>query len=771
MVEADAESWPKPSSPVASAPGTPPVETQSASSTHGQDDVATPVTAASRVPSSSPAPVSPAAADTTGAPPSPSHMRSPDSDWVTTNSSPSPKPTKSPSPDSNAASGPVAGPSGNPASYPYPRAHPGSSHAQPHPTCQPGEEQQQQCEQSPSPSPWPESPNSNASQRAPSCAAPPLPPGFLFTPTPAGPPPGTGLYILTSAPHPYPDPPITLYPPPQAYPATHLQFHPSHQPPPAPLAPHPQAQASAEAQAEALYKQIYRHGYGQAHTSHHLPPVYIHEAQPPPPVPMPAPGRSPEFDAPFGFYRSPGKNPTVPPKPKFYPPSSKPLFLPKARVTSSPNEPRWWAIAQSTGEHPQSQGQQQGQPQAERQSPFHGEPQPQGPVQFHGQPQYLIGFGQPRGRAPAKPKEKPIKIIHHEPPPPPPPRPKQLQQLPPPYLPPHLQAQAEAEAEARYKEIYGPRHSQAALQRKAQAQAQAEAYSQASARQWKHIFRPLPALQQHTQAYAQNQPPQLLAPSQVPAYQIHGLPYGQNAGAGYQGQYSLPINSLGSGERRYQCDFLDCTRSFARNHDLNRHRRSHYPDMSFGCEKCGKRFTRRDALRRHVSVAAKCGGDPNNPVEISSSPSPAPPEEATGNSNGAPSVPSATRNGSINRARSPSVLSDMERNRDQPSTSARKRNRCQEPEDGDGPEYDRDYRPHANTQGVNQAGSSPIRQSQRQRTDPSDHKQRQKGLQNRWIIGTSANDGTAAETEAEAAVPDASDKNIGAASGACPRHE
>ncbi|KAH7628023.1 hypothetical protein B0T09DRAFT_310604 [Sordaria sp. MPI-SDFR-AT-0083] len=809
----------RPSSPVASAPGTPPVGTQSASSTNGEDVATTPVAAVSGgVPSSTPAPVSPATvADITSPPPSPSHMRSPgsdysnSSDWVTTDSSPSPNPTISPSPDSDAD--------------PHPRTYSGSSYSQPHTTRPPGEEQLY--ELSPSPSPWPESSNSDDSQRAPSYAAPP--PGFLFTPAPTRPPPGTGLYIITSAPHPYTDPPIPVYPAPQLYPAPHPQghpgphphAHPSHhlppvyiheaQPPPPPppppplppippLVPPPQAQVQAEAQAEAQYKQIYGLGHAQARSSQHLPPVYIHEAQPPPPPPVPPPGKNPQYDAPFGFYRSPGKDPTERPKPKFYPPSSKPLFVPTVRVVNSRskrNEPRWWGAAQK---QQQQKGQPQGQPQKQPQA--REQPQPQGHPQFHGQPQHFIGFGQPRGGRPPKHQENPIKIIYHEPLP----RSRSLQQFPAPTrLSPHLQAQAEAEAkarykeiygmghaqaqtkaqaeaeaEARYKEIYGPGYSQLARQRDSEAQGQAAAYTQASARQWEHIYRPIPALQ-NTQAYTQNRPPQVLAPGQVPAYQIHGPRYGngngQSAGGGYHGQQGPPIAAMipvtmipiTGEERRYQCNFLDCAQRFARKHDLNRHRRSHFPDRPFGCEKCGKRFARQDALKSHISLAAKCGGnDPKNPVEISSSPSPSPspspaPEQAsasasaTGNNpnGGLWHVPSsAIRNDSqTRRARSPSVevISDTERNH-RGRRSGRKRKRAQEPMiDGEDPDYDRDYRPPANIQNLNQAGSSSL--------------QRQREPQNRWVIGTSvsANYVSGAETEAAAAAGQAAAEATSAA--------
>ncbi|KAF8323741.1 hypothetical protein DL93DRAFT_2033599, partial [Clavulina sp. PMI_390] len=52
----------------------------------------------------------------------------------------------------------------------------------------------------------------------------------------------------------------------------------------------------------------------------------------------------------------------------------------------------------------------------------------------------------------------------------------------------------------------------------------------------------------------------------------------------------------------YSCDI--CGFSFARNHDLTRHIRGHEP-AQFGCERCGKAYTRLDSLRRHY-VRKRC---------------------------------------------------------------------------------------------------------------------------------------------------------------------
>jgi uncharacterized Zn-finger protein len=43
---------------------------------------------------------------------------------------------------------------------------------------------------------------------------------------------------------------------------------------------------------------------------------------------------------------------------------------------------------------------------------------------------------------------------------------------------------------------------------------------------------------------------------------------------------------------------------FARGHDLNRHTRLHTGVKPFECQKCKKRFSRSDALSRHIKVEA-----------------------------------------------------------------------------------------------------------------------------------------------------------------------
>lgn len=45
----------------------------------------------------------------------------------------------------------------------------------------------------------------------------------------------------------------------------------------------------------------------------------------------------------------------------------------------------------------------------------------------------------------------------------------------------------------------------------------------------------------------------------------------------------------------------------SRNHDLKRHQKIHLAVRPFSCTNCGKDFTRKDALRRHLTVKGDCG--------------------------------------------------------------------------------------------------------------------------------------------------------------------
>lgn len=61
-------------------------------------------------------------------------------------------------------------------------------------------------------------------------------------------------------------------------------------------------------------------------------------------------------------------------------------------------------------------------------------------------------------------------------------------------------------------------------------------------------------------------------------------------------------------ERKYICSQPSCGMAFQRSHDLSRHVRSHSGDRPHRCETCEKRFSRRDALKRHV-MTKRCGMD------------------------------------------------------------------------------------------------------------------------------------------------------------------
>jgi len=54
-------------------------------------------------------------------------------------------------------------------------------------------------------------------------------------------------------------------------------------------------------------------------------------------------------------------------------------------------------------------------------------------------------------------------------------------------------------------------------------------------------------------------------------------------------------------EKPFTCK--ECTKSFARKHDLYRHEASvHRGERHFTCKRCAKPFSRKDALRRHVAI-------------------------------------------------------------------------------------------------------------------------------------------------------------------------
>ncbi|KAI9094013.1 hypothetical protein DFS34DRAFT_569665, partial [Phlyctochytrium arcticum] len=50
----------------------------------------------------------------------------------------------------------------------------------------------------------------------------------------------------------------------------------------------------------------------------------------------------------------------------------------------------------------------------------------------------------------------------------------------------------------------------------------------------------------------------------------------------------------------FPCPHDDCSREFARRHDLLRHERMHTNEKPFVCRHCGAGWGRSDALRRHM---------------------------------------------------------------------------------------------------------------------------------------------------------------------------
>lgn len=59
-----------------------------------------------------------------------------------------------------------------------------------------------------------------------------------------------------------------------------------------------------------------------------------------------------------------------------------------------------------------------------------------------------------------------------------------------------------------------------------------------------------------------------------------------------------------TGEKPFICGFEGCDARFSRNHDLKRHVRVHTGDKPYQCERCGKKFSRLDALNRHCKMVA-----------------------------------------------------------------------------------------------------------------------------------------------------------------------
>lgn len=55
-----------------------------------------------------------------------------------------------------------------------------------------------------------------------------------------------------------------------------------------------------------------------------------------------------------------------------------------------------------------------------------------------------------------------------------------------------------------------------------------------------------------------------------------------------------------TGERPFVCNFMNCQKTFTRNEELTRHRMIHTGIRPHACNCCGKRFGRKDHLKKHV---------------------------------------------------------------------------------------------------------------------------------------------------------------------------
>ncbi|XP_065213542.1 early growth response protein 1-B-like [Planococcus citri] len=57
-----------------------------------------------------------------------------------------------------------------------------------------------------------------------------------------------------------------------------------------------------------------------------------------------------------------------------------------------------------------------------------------------------------------------------------------------------------------------------------------------------------------------------------------------------------------TGERPFKCDSEKCGKSFTRNEELTRHKRIHTGLRPYPCDQCGKRFGRKDHLKKHIKT-------------------------------------------------------------------------------------------------------------------------------------------------------------------------
>lgn len=62
----------------------------------------------------------------------------------------------------------------------------------------------------------------------------------------------------------------------------------------------------------------------------------------------------------------------------------------------------------------------------------------------------------------------------------------------------------------------------------------------------------------------------------------------------------LPEHAAPPPVKRFGCTVAGCTKRFHRREHLNRHLKSHDPNLQYKCHICGRRYARSDVLKRHI---------------------------------------------------------------------------------------------------------------------------------------------------------------------------
>ena len=66
--------------------------------------------------------------------------------------------------------------------------------------------------------------------------------------------------------------------------------------------------------------------------------------------------------------------------------------------------------------------------------------------------------------------------------------------------------------------------------------------------------------------------------------------------------------------KNYMCS--QCSRTFDRSDNLNRHKKTCQPDISHQCCKCQKNFSRKDSLKRHIKMCKQDSISPEDAVKL-----------------------------------------------------------------------------------------------------------------------------------------------------------